>query len=74
MSETFRTLSDQACFLINTDYRRPLKPKIYRNYPNSLSVNSMKISKYDPKHEDDILSAINEDPDWDMFSNDAAIE
>ena len=34
----------------------------------------MKISKYDSKHEDDIVSAISEDPDWDMFSNDAAIE
>ena len=34
----------------------------------------MEISKYDLKYEDDILSAISEDPDWDMFSNDAAIE
>jgi ribosomal protein S18 acetylase RimI-like enzyme len=34
----------------------------------------MKITKYDSKHEEDILSAISEDPDWDMFSNDSAIE
>jgi len=34
----------------------------------------MKISKYNPEHEADIVSAIREDPDWDMFSNDATIE
>ena len=34
----------------------------------------MKITKYDPNHEEDILSAISEDPGWDMFSNDAAIK
>lgn len=34
----------------------------------------MKISEYDPKNENDILSAISKDPDWDMFTNDAAIE
>lgn len=34
----------------------------------------MQISKYDPTHEDDILSAISEDPNWDMFANDVAID
>lgn len=34
----------------------------------------MKISKYDPEHEDDIFKAIRKDPDWDMFSNDIAID
>jgi len=34
----------------------------------------MKISKYNPEHEDDILSAISEDPNWDMFTNDINID
>ena len=34
----------------------------------------MKISKYNPEHADDIFAAIREDTDWDMFSNDAAID
>jgi len=28
----------------------------------------MKISKYNPGHDDDIVAAIRKDPDWDMFS------
>jgi len=34
----------------------------------------MKISKYNPEHEDDILSAISEDPNWDMFTNDVTLD
>ena len=34
----------------------------------------MKISKYNPEHENDILSAISEDPNWDMFTNDVTID
>lgn len=34
----------------------------------------MKISKYNPEHENDILSAMSEDPDWDMLCNDATID
>ena len=34
----------------------------------------MKISKYNPEYADDIFAAIIKDPDWDMFSNDIAID
>lgn len=34
----------------------------------------MKISKYNPEHADDIFAAIRKDTDWDMFSNDVAID
>jgi len=34
----------------------------------------MKITKYQQAHEDDILGAISKDPDWDLFTNNAAIE
>ena len=34
----------------------------------------MKISKYNSMHENDVLSAISEDPDWSIFSNDAAMD
>ena len=34
----------------------------------------MKISKYNFAHENDVLSAISEDPDWDIFSNDSTID
>ena len=34
----------------------------------------MKISKYRPEHEDDILAAIKKDPDWAIFANDGAID
>ncbi len=34
----------------------------------------MKISKYNPEHEVDVLSAISEDQDWDMFTNDVSID
>lgn len=34
----------------------------------------MEISKYKPEHEDDVLAAISKDPDWDMFTNDDAID
>ena len=32
------------------------------------------ISKYKPEHEKAVLSAINNDPDWDIFTNDDAID
>lgn len=34
----------------------------------------MKISKYKIENEDDILTAIRNEPDWDMFTNDDAID
>lgn len=34
----------------------------------------MEISKYNLEHEDDVLAAISKDPNWDMFTNDAAID
>lgn len=34
----------------------------------------MEISQYKPEHEEDILSAIGEDPDWEMFTSENAIE
>lgn len=34
----------------------------------------MEISKYKPEYEDDILRAIKIDPDWDIFTNDDAID
>ena len=34
----------------------------------------MKISKYNSGYEDVVLSAISEDPDWAIFSNEAAID
>ena len=34
----------------------------------------MKISRYRTEHEEDVLSAIKADPDWDIFTNDAAID
>ena len=34
----------------------------------------MKIFRYKPAHEEDILSAITEDPNWEIFTNDAAID
>jgi ribosomal protein S18 acetylase RimI-like enzyme len=34
----------------------------------------MEISKYVPEHEEAVLSAIKNDPNWDMFTNDNAIE
>ena len=34
----------------------------------------MKISRYKREHEDAVLSAIKEDPNWDMFTNDDAID
>ena len=34
----------------------------------------MKISKYKPEHEEAILSAINNEPDWNMFTSDGVID
>ncbi len=34
----------------------------------------MEISKYKPEHEEAVLSAIKNDPNWDMFTNGDAIE
>ena len=34
----------------------------------------MKITKYRPEHEEAVLSAIKNDPNWEMFTNDDAIE
>ena len=34
----------------------------------------MEISKYKAEHEDDLLTAIGKDPDWEIFTNDNAIE
>ena len=34
----------------------------------------MKLSAYEPKHADDVLGAIRQDPDWDMFTHDDAID
>jgi ribosomal protein S18 acetylase RimI-like enzyme len=34
----------------------------------------MKITKYKPEHEEAVLSAIKNDPNWEMFTNDDAIE
>lgn len=34
----------------------------------------MKISKYNPENDDDIFAAITKDPDWEMFSKNAATE
>jgi ribosomal protein S18 acetylase RimI-like enzyme len=34
----------------------------------------MKITKYKPEHEEAVLSAIEDDPNWKMFTNDDAIE
>ena len=34
----------------------------------------MKILKYTPEHEDAVLAAIKEDPDWDLFTNSDAID
>ena len=34
----------------------------------------MEISKYKAEHEDDVLTAIGNDPDWEMFTTDNAIE
>ncbi len=34
----------------------------------------MEITQYKPEHEEDILSAIGEDPDWEMFTSENAIE
>ena len=33
----------------------------------------MEILRYKPEHEDAVISAIKEDPDWDMFTNERAI-
>ena len=34
----------------------------------------MNITKYRPEHEEAVLSAIKNDPNWEMFTNDDAIE
>ena len=34
----------------------------------------MRITKYKPEHEEAVLSAIKDDPNWEMFTNDDAIE
>ncbi len=34
----------------------------------------MEILKYRPEHEQALLSALRNDPDWDMFTNDDAID
>jgi len=34
----------------------------------------MEISKYKPEHEEAVLTAIKNDPNWDMFTNDDAID
>jgi len=34
----------------------------------------MEVSKYMPENEEAVLSAIKNDPDWDMFTNDGAID
>ena len=34
----------------------------------------MRITKYKPEHEEAVLSAIRNDPNWKMFTNDDAIE
>ena len=37
-------------------------------------LNSMEISKYKPEHENEILTAIKKDSDWDLFTNDDTID
>ena len=34
----------------------------------------MEIFSYKPEHEEAVLSAIKDDPDWDMFTNDEVID
>ena len=34
----------------------------------------MEVSKYNPRHEIDVLKAISKDPNWDMFTNDDSID
>ena len=34
----------------------------------------MEISRYKPEHEDALISAIKEDPNWDIFTNEKAID
>ncbi len=34
----------------------------------------MKISTYKPEHEEAVLAAIKKDPDWDIFTNEGAID
>lgn len=34
----------------------------------------MKIFRYKPEHEDAVLSAIKEDPSWEIFTNEKAID
>jgi GNAT superfamily N-acetyltransferase len=34
----------------------------------------MKILKYKPEHEEDVLAAIGKDPDWELFANEDAVE
>ena len=33
----------------------------------------MEILRYTPEHEDVLISAIKEDPDWDMFTNEKSV-
>lgn len=40
------------------------KPKVLR----------MEIFRYKPEHEDAVISAIKEDPSWDIFTNEKAID
>ena len=42
--------------------------------PHKVYSIGMNISKYNSMHKIDVLSAISDDPDWDIFSNDAAID
>ncbi len=34
----------------------------------------MKITRYKPEHEEDVLAAIKKEPDWDFFTNDNTID
>ena len=37
-------------------------------------IGKIKITRYKPEHEDDVLAAISKDPNWDMFTNDDIID
>jgi ribosomal protein S18 acetylase RimI-like enzyme len=41
---------------------------------NPYRLDRMDILRYKPEHESAIFSAIGEDPDWDMFTKDSAID
>lgn len=47
--------------------------RLQRKLENPHRFNRMRIFRYKPENEEDILSAIKEDHNWDIFTNDAAI-